>query len=388
MRVAYVDPHPVPGPSVEALQIAQNVDALARAGDRVDLVTPQPRHDDRVDDTLGRPWDAGVRTAYVPDYRERWWAPARSNRLFFHAARRWLAKERPDAVWVRHLRCAESILAMRDPPPVFFETHEVFARTLAEQPEAPRRKVTRLRTLERSVYERAHGIIALTSALADDLRDDYEAKSPMMVAADGVDALLAAQARPVSLGRHLPVILYIGSLHPWKGVDIVVRAMRDVAQATLAIVGGNGSGLAALRECARQHGVADRVRFVGAVPPRKRFDWIAAATLCVLPLSLSRIASRYTSPLKLFEYLALGKPVVTTDLPSMREVVEHGNNAWLVPHADPACYAEAINTLLRDDALRSRLGAQARRTGTACTWDARANRIHRFMTDHLGAAPA
>lgn len=384
MRVAYVDPRAVPGPGVEALQIAQNVDALARAGDAVDLVTPQPPSGASIENALGRGFHERVRTAYLPDYRERWWALRHSNRLFFHAARRWLARERPDAVWVRHLRCARAILAARDAPPVFFETHEVFARTLAEKKDAPARKVARLRALEAGVYARSRGIIALTSALANDLRDDYDATTPMLVAADAVDAVLASRVRPVSLDFD-PVILYIGSLHPWKGVDIAVRAMREVARGTLVIVGANGTSLAALQACVRDEGVADRVHFAGQVAPRNRFDWIAAATLCVLPLSLSRIASRYTSPLKLFEYLALGKPVVTTDLPSIREVVEHGRNAWLVAHADPGAYAEAINSLLRDDALRARLGAEALRTGAASTWDARATRIRGFIAGHLGA---
>jgi glycosyltransferase involved in cell wall biosynthesis len=384
MRIAYVDPRTVPGTSVEALQIAQNVDALARAGDAVDLVTPRPPPGASIEDALGRRFHERVRTAYVPDYRERWWAPRHSNRLFFHAARRWLARERPDAVWARHLRCARSILAARDAPPVFFETHEVFARTLAEQKDAPARKVARLRALEAGVYARSRGIIALTSALADDLRDDYDATTPMLVAADAVDAVLAARARPVALGFE-PVILYIGSLHPWKGVDIAIRAMREVPRGTLVIVGANGASLAALQACVRDEGVGDRVRFAGQVAPRNRFDWIAAATLCVLPLSLSRIASRYTSPLKLFEYLALGKPVVTTDLPSIREVVEHGRNGWLVAGADPGAYAEAINALLRDEPLRARLREQALVTGAACTWDARATRIRSFIADNLRA---
>jgi glycosyltransferase involved in cell wall biosynthesis len=387
VRVAYVDPHPVPGHSVEALQIVQNVDAFARTGARVDLVTPQPPVDASVDDVLGRRFHDGVHTAYVPDYRERWWAPPHSNRMFFHAARRWLRRERPDAVWVRHLRCARAILAMRDAPPVFFETHEVFARTLAEQAGAAARKVARLRALEGSVYGRVHGIIALTAALAHDLRDDYRSTTPMLIAADGVDAILAAKARPVALGGE-PIILYIGSLHPWKGVDIAIAAMRDVAHGTLVVVGGDDDAIARLHTLAQQQGVAGRVRFVGAVKPSLRFDWIAAATLCVLPLSVARIATRYTSPLKLFEYLALGKPVVTTDLPSIREVVEHGKNAWLVARAEATAFADGINTVLADAALRHALGAEAHRSANARTWDARAQAIRSFIADNVAVARA
>jgi glycosyltransferase involved in cell wall biosynthesis len=381
MRIAYVDPRPVPGSSVEALQIAQNVDAFARIGNPIDLVTPQPPSDASIVDTLGRPWHAGVRAAYVPDYRLRWWAPSRSNRMFFRAARRWLRSERPDAVWVRHLRLAEAILAMPDAPAVFFETHEVFARTLAEHPGASPRKVARLRALEQRVYAGSRGIIALTRALADDVHADYGSSTPMLIAADGFDRVLADRATAVPLGVE-PVILYIGSLHPWKGVEIAIRAMRDVAHGSLVIVGGDEASVERLRALADEEEVGERVRLVGAVAPCRRFDWIAAATLCVLPLSSARIASRYTSPLKLFEYLALGKPVVTTDLASMREAVVHAKSAWLVEKAEPKGYAEAINRLLADPALRRTLAEEARLASRTRTWEARARSIRRFIADN------
>lgn len=384
MRVAYIDPHPVPGPGVEALQIAQNVDAFARGGNEVDLVTPESPAGASVESLLGRSWHPRLRVSHLPDYRTRWWAPSRSNRMFFAAVRRWLRRERPDAVWTRHLRCAQSVLTLRGGPPLFFETHEVFARTLAEQDGASQRKVRRLRGLERRVYERAQGIIALTAGLAGDIRGDYPGPAPILVAGDGADAILAATARPIRPERE-PMILYLGSLHPWKGVDTLIRAMRTVPDALLVIAGGDRAAVERTRRYAVSEAVADRVRVVGAVPPRQRFDWIGAATLCALPLSQARIATHYTSPLKLFEYLAMGKPVITADLPTTREVVEHGRNAWLVECANPGAFAAAINHLLADPSLRARLAAGAAQTARARTWDARAAGIQRFMLECLAA---
>jgi glycosyltransferase involved in cell wall biosynthesis len=382
MRIAYIDPRPVPGDSVEALQIAQNVDAFARTCAPLTLVTPQPADGVRIDDVLGRAWNPRVELAYVPDYRRRFFLPSRSNRMFIAAARRWIDRHRPDAVWLRHLRLADALVAMASPPPVFFETHELFARTLAEQPSARRRKVAALRALEQRVYARSRGIVVLTRALASDLIGEYVLTTPVLVAADGFDALLAAQATPPRR-RDVATILYIGSLHPWKGVDVLVRAMREIVDARLVVVGGSPDAIEPLRELARREGVGERVEFAGAVPFNRRFDCIASADICALPLSLSSIASRYTSPLKLFEYLAAGKAVVATDLPSMREVVTHGVDAWLVEQPQPALYAAAINRLLADGALRARLGAAARETATRYTWDARGRAIFDFMTAHV-----
>src|SRR5690606_19885917 len=87
------------------------------------------------------------------------------------------------------------------------------------------------------------------------------------------------------------------------------------------------------------------------------------------------ISERYTSPLKLFEYLALGRAIVASDLPAIREVLTHDVDALLVPPGDAAALAAAIGRLADDAALRTRLGAAARARAAAFTWAARAERL-------------
>jgi len=100
----------------------------------------------------------------------------------------------------------------------------------------------------------------------------------------------------------------------------------------------------------------------------------------VLPNSAQEPISReYTSPLKLFEYMAAGRPIVASDLPSLREVLSHSHNAWLVPPDDPAALAGALCTVRDDPALGSRLAAQASADIAAYTWDGRARRLAAWM---------
>ena len=82
------------------------------------------------------------------------------------------------------------------------------------------------------------------------------------------------------------------------------------------------------------------------------------------------------SPLKMFEYMAAGKAIVSSDLPALREVLTDGEDALLVPAADVDAWEEAVDRLLADEALRTRLGVAAQKKLLRdFTWEARAERV-------------
>ncbi|GHD64899.1 glycosyltransferase family 4 protein [Jeongeupia chitinilytica] len=392
MRLAYIDPHPVPGGDVEALQILQNVDALARVGVMVDLVTPTATFDTQA--ILGRPLAAGVILHPQIDWRRRWFFPVNSNLPFFIQAVRWLKRHHVDAVFVRNLKLADYLLAHCPGVKLFFETHEIFAQTYREDHPQLRGKQAgkhaTLREREANVYSKSTGLFALTQLLIDDVRRDYQVRTPAWVAADGVD-LTAANAAftdapwsPSAPAR----LLYLGSLHPWKGVPTLIEAMAHVDGARLTIAGGNAERIDELRAQAMALGVHGRIDFIGAIAPAKRFALIAEHDICLLPLTETSIASRYTSPLKLFEYMALAKPIVVADLPSIREVLVHGESGWLVAPASPQAMAEGINTLLARPEVAARLTATARELALQYSWEARAHRIADAIDATIGDATA
>ena len=107
------------------------------------------------------------------------------------------------------------------------------------------------------------------------------------------------------------------------------------------------------------------VRVVGHRPPAEARRYLAAADVAVIPLSGATIIAReHTSPLKMFEYMAAGVPIVASDLPSLREVLRHEHNALLVPPDDNAALAAAIERLLGDHELAARLARTARNEGS------------------------
>jgi glycosyltransferase involved in cell wall biosynthesis len=85
--------------------------------------------------------------------------------------------------------------------------------------------------------------------------------------------------------------------------------------------------------------------------------------------------AHYASPLKLFEYMASGKPILSSDLPAIAEVVRNGESAMLVPPGDVSALAHALKSLYEDPALRERLGAAAKVQSSQYSWLVRAKNI-------------
>jgi len=381
MKLIYADPHPIPDTLPAALQMLQTVDALGEIGLDVDVVSPEVRTGTTAAQILARELSPQVTLHYLPDIRKRWFFPFASHRPYWLLARQWIRRRKADALVVRNLKLADYLLRQPGMPPLFFESHEVFAQTYRELHPDPtaveRDKLAALERRERFVYTHAQGIVALTPYLLEDIRTHYGTPAHTLVAPDGVDLRLAATATPRRSDRTR--LLYLGSLHPWKGVEVLLEALRQVPGADLEVVGGSRDRIRELTRLAHNLGVGARARFAGPVAPAERFAVIANADVCLLPSTNTSIGSRYTSPLKLFEYMAMGKPVVAGNLPAMRSVLQHGRNALLADPGSPAAFAACIRDILTSPALGRSLGDQARHDASDYAWTRRAERIGDFV---------
>jgi glycosyltransferase involved in cell wall biosynthesis len=166
-----------------------------------------------------------------------------------------------------------------------------------------------------------------------------------------------------------------------KGVGLLVDALRLVEGASLAIVGGPDEMVESLRQRWVTAGL-DESRFLvsGHVPPDLVPLYLSAFDICVMPHPWTQYFAYYTSPIKLFEYMASGRAIVASDLPGFAEVVSEGESVLLVPPGDAGALAEAIIRLRDDPMLRKRLAARARTlVMSSYTWEARVQAIK----DHL-----
>ncbi|MDX7986383.1 glycosyltransferase family 4 protein [Xenorhabdus sp. 12] len=390
MKIAYIDPYPVPDYRVASLQILQNVDAFARQGHHVCLITPKGQN--HVEEIIGRPLPPSVELISLHNIRRKWYFPLNTQKLFYFQVTKWLKTHKVDAIFTRNIKMANYLLCKHPGIPHFFESHEVFAQSFKESHDLTRRrnqhKYQKLKKIEQRVYGNSQVIFALTSLLKEDIYQEYGVKTPIVVAPDGVDILAVEsvkQTLSLSSGenKHPTQVLYLGSLHRWKGVPTVLKAMSYLDDAVLNIAGGTSEQITKLKHTAEQIGISDKVNFLGFIQPKNRFQIIADNDICVLPLTRTSIGSRYTSPLKLFEYMAMGKPVVISDLPSIRDAVDE-RAVNFADSENAESFAEQIRWLIHHPVeLTAKVAHSQQLIAERFNWDQRAKLITGVMTEKL-----
>jgi glycosyltransferase involved in cell wall biosynthesis len=214
----------------------------------------------------------------------------------------------------------------------------------------------------RRVLDRAARIIVASPPMAETAVQLSDHRDKCVVVPYGIDIAtfemtteLKARVAAIRAGSPLPLLLFVGRLVPYKGVDVLVRAMVDTA-ARLVII-GDGPVRASLEQLASDLGVAGRVSFAGTLPDPDVVAHYHACDVFVLP-SVTRAEA---FGMVQVEAMACGKPVISTDLPSgVPWVNRHDGSGLVVPPGNVERLREAIGTLLRDEPLRARLGAGAR----------------------------
>ena len=156
------------------------------------------------------------------------------------------------------------------------------------------------------------------------------------------------------------------------------------------IVGGHEKepDLARVKALAERLHCAARMTFTGLLPPSEVAARLRGADVVALPNPASAISSTFTSPLKLFEYMVSGRPIVASDLPAVREILRDGENALLVEPGNPEALAAGIRRIRNDAALGRRLAAQAMLDAGQYTWARRAERLEALFAQIRGAHEA
>lgn len=234
-------------------------------------------------------------------------------------------------------------------------------------------------------------VVCLTSFLKKQLFDMGFPAKKLTVLSDAVEEALFQDLEDMRtcrgrLGLPLarPIIGYIGrftTMEKEKGIEQLIEALGQIhsgdgAEPLLLCVGGPMDRVAHYRECARRHGIAqDRALFVDRVPNSDVPSWIKACDVVTVPWPWNEFSAYYTSPMKLFEYMAAGVPIVASDLPSLRDILRHGENARLVQPGDPSALATGITQVLSHPDDARRMSRQAQLDVKKCTWVKRAESI-------------
>ena len=178
----------------------------------------------------------------------------------------------------------------------------------------------------------------------------------------------AAARRAAGIAEHERVVLFVGRLEPFKGPDILVRAlaeMRDASDVRLVLVGGSEEERSAawLERIAADLGVGSCVRWQPAMPQADLPDFYAGADVCAVP------SFHESFGLAALEAMACGTPVVAADVGALLSLVRDGETGLLVPGHEPRAFAAALEELLDDPERASRMGEAAHAWASGFTWD-------------------
>ncbi len=297
--------------------------------------------------------------------------PARMQELSFarNAARRILTRHPEAQVLSRELETARHLV------------REGHVRTCLELHRVPGGATRRRWLLEAAAGCRR--VIAISGGVRDDLLALGVEAEKVVVEHDAYDPALfaelpskAAARAELELDPDRPVVVYTGGLLAWKGVDVLIEAARELPDVQVLIAGGMPADVERAR---LQAAGLDNVRIDGFQPPARVPLYLAAADVGVLPnRSKPEISAKYTSPLKAFEYMAAGLPIVASQLSSLVEVLGRREGVVYVTADDPFALVRGVEESL-NGACEASLGVQE------ATWEQRAVRLLGVMTSPLRA---
>jgi glycosyltransferase involved in cell wall biosynthesis len=227
---------------------------------------------------------------------------------------------------------------------------------------SPARRV--FEVLERWVIRRSLGVVAVNRSLENlaltASPEHLVARLEDFSLLDGTNN--GSAARPFerlrdTIDRDGPLVLYVGNLMPYQGIDLLLHGFRHAADrhptAQLVIIGGNADEIPTYRTRVADLELSQRVHFVGPRPSAHLGWFLAQATVLVSPRTVG-----VNTPMKIYSYLGSGRPVLATRLPTHTQVLDDGIAHLVDP--EPTALGDGLLRLLGDEALRRRLAANAR----------------------------
>lgn len=395
MKIAVVAPTQIPARRANTIQVMKMAQAMVNLGHNVHLAVPVENisskqvRDGRPADTpnLMHSWDTlshhyGLRTEFPIT-----WFPARSTLRrydFSLQAILWARRWGSDLIYTRLPQVAA--LASTLKIPVVFEIHDFPHGSFGSR---------LFRRFLKGVGARR--LVVITQSLAQDLTQEFN--SPLtppftIIAPDGVDLdryadlpgptgarelLSQSKLRDSTLSPECFTAGYTGHLYRGRGVSMLLKMATRTPDITYLLVGGEAAEIKCLKSEVQSMGI-NNIILVGFVPNAELPLYQAACDVLMMPYQHKVTASsggdisRYLSPMKLFEYMACGRAILSSNLQVLKEVL-NPQNAVLLPPDDVDAWTGEIQNLRSNHNRLEQLATQARKDAAQYTWKARAERI-------------
>mgnify|MGYP001578883464 CR=1 FL=1 len=259
-------------------------------------------------------------------------------------------------------------------PILYFEAHDYYK--------------TPIYWLNRWLYRSAKGVTATTIMKMHSIQQEFglppkrtlHKPCPVDTAMFRIDTSRDEARKVLRVPSEEIIILYTGQVIFWKGVDTLLasHAFLKPKEKIYFIVGGDDGVIKEFKSKHREAN-AENVKVIEGQVHKDIPLWLRAADVLALPNTGRDYNSKYnTSPVKLFEYMASGRPIVASDLPSIRNIVDE-STAWLFEPDNPQSLAEAVHKALSNPKVSQEKCAQAQKEAKKYDWEIRFNDIFKFI---------
>ena len=366
MKILYLSLAQIPSRSAHSIHIMRMCSALSANGQNVTLVVPGGGND--LPSELEMLALYGIETPFEIDFRKLSKHRGRSTRFLLHTLKRF-RQEDGELVYTRDVAAAFWAVTLN--LATVLETHSVL-------------NSTKDKLMFRGVHRR--GKLKTHVVISKRLRDIFDAKYPQssrkrLVAHDGADRIVPVTdvRSEINLDGDFKVG-YVGHLYAGRGLELIADLARRLPSIVFYVVGGTDEDIAIWRKkignqkniCMMgylKYSLAERVRVACDVliaPYQRGLEVFGGGT----------DTTDWMSPLKIFEYMAAGKPIVCSDLPALREILTHGETAFLLDPNDLDGWANTLQMLRNNENLGMSIGSAARKElEEKYEWRVRAKRV-------------
>ena len=235
-----------------------------------------------------------------------------------------------------------------------------------------------------SLMKRCAGVVAISGGIKNFFKDKGVLEEKIIVAPDAVDIddfylnIKKEEARDrVKLPKNKKIVMYTGHLFEWKGADTIGQVAKNFSNDYLFVfVGGTEKHI---EDFKKRHLFDNKILMVGQKSHEEIPLYLKSADVLVIPNSAKEDVSRlYTSPMKLFEYMASGTPIIASDLPSIREILDD-DGAVFFKSDDSESLTKAIKKVFDNQTLADKMASISRENSKNYSWDKRAEKINSFL---------
>ncbi|MES9870881.1 MAG: glycosyltransferase family 4 protein [Sedimenticola sp.] len=241
---------------------------------------------------------------------------------------------------------------------------------------------------EEYTWRNADYVLPVTNVLASIIERTGVSRDKMQVIHNGIDLAKfylegnnASAKKELGLNNKL-VLGFTGFMREWHGLEGIVDLLKSDDESRHFLIVGDGPARGAIEQRAKELGVEDKLTITGIVERVQIATYVAAFDIALQPDVVD-----YASPLKLFEYMGMGRSIVAPDKENIREVLSHRSNALLFDPNSTKEFYKAVSDLCDDSELRAKIGENAKKLiiDGSYTWDGNANKVTHIASDLIGS---